>query len=208
MTSRFRLRKASTASPAKRNETQSRHFHARRLGPLKTAEHHRLKLAFDRADAAANRNLRFAQKLGPAEIIGVREDQVAPAAAPRAGLYVPSNWLKPRGAAYDSKRGLRGLSNRELTAELKTKAIARSALRRNGIACDELSGEIQAIIDYCPDNYSPNDVRELISSLQEIVDPASEDDEQEDKNGEQERREEQPTKDYGFGSYRAGSPNL
>jgi hypothetical protein len=83
MTSRFRLRKASTAaSPAKRNETPSRHFHARRLGPLKTAEHYRIKLAFDRADAAANRNLRFGKKLGAAEIIHMREDQVPPAAAP------------------------------------------------------------------------------------------------------------------------------
>jgi Cytochrome P450 len=44
---------------------------------------HTLKLALDRGRAAANADLRLAQKLGPAEIAGVRQAQVAPAAAPR-----------------------------------------------------------------------------------------------------------------------------
>jgi hypothetical protein len=65
-----------TASPAKRNETPSRHFHARRLGPLKTAEHHRLKLAFDCRRTTADRNLRFRKSFGTAKIAGVRKDKV------------------------------------------------------------------------------------------------------------------------------------
>ena len=42
---------------------------------------HSLKLAFERRYAAADRYLRFAQKLAVAEIIHVREDQIAPAPA-------------------------------------------------------------------------------------------------------------------------------
>ena len=77
---------------AKRKETTMSGLvlHALRLAwAADRGSSHRLKLAFDRADAAANRNLRFGKKLGAAEIIHMRQGQVAPAAAKRCARRHP-----------------------------------------------------------------------------------------------------------------------